>query len=137
MTFPAFCTIIDTVSRRCNSMAECPLPKPNTRVRFPSSAPKREEIHKVDLFSFSTISRIEPRTNHRFVPRACENPLKLSTALRARLGSDSRHVRFRNHFPNRTPHKPQVCAKSVRKSVKNRHSTPHTLRFRFPSIHFF
>ncbi len=25
--------------RRCNSMAECPLPKPNTRVRFPSSAP--------------------------------------------------------------------------------------------------
>ena len=27
--------------RRCNSMVECQLPKLNTRVRFPSSAPKR------------------------------------------------------------------------------------------------
>ena len=27
-------------------MAECPLPKPNTRVRFPSSAPKRTRTPK-------------------------------------------------------------------------------------------
>ena len=41
MTFLGKCIIIRGLSRRCNSMAEGPLPKPNTRVRFPSSAPKK------------------------------------------------------------------------------------------------
>ena len=36
---------------RCSSMAECQLPKLNTRVRFPSPAPKRKDIRK-DVLSF-------------------------------------------------------------------------------------
>ena len=35
---------------RCSSMAECQLPKLNTRVRFPSPAPKKKHLHSRCFF---------------------------------------------------------------------------------------
>lgn len=44
MTAPQVRSIIKTLICRCSSMVECQLPKLNTRVRFPSSAPKIQRL---------------------------------------------------------------------------------------------
>ncbi len=51
------------ISRRCNSMAECPLPKPNTRVRFPSSAPIKIAAQRAVFFIGADDVRENSRTS--------------------------------------------------------------------------
>lgn len=42
------CTSCDSLAQcRCSSMAECDLPKVDTRVRFPSSARTMHDVHGV------------------------------------------------------------------------------------------
>ncbi len=43
-------------------MAECPLPKPNTRVRFPSPAPKIDKFRQ-KLVDFSFVSALADTTS--------------------------------------------------------------------------
>ena len=59
-------------------MAECPLPKPNTRVRFPSPAPKKERLH-LELFFFW--NRFRVLRNRAHASRAAAN-LQSKFALR-------------------------------------------------------
>ncbi len=42
-------------------MAECPLPKPNTRVRFPSPAPKEEGVPNGTPSSFGIVDAFQNR----------------------------------------------------------------------------
>ena len=71
-------------------MAECPLPKPNTRVRFPSSAPKEKGEARPLLSLFKYYTNQTPQMLAFAI--ACENCLWNRTARRARLGSDSRQA---------------------------------------------
>ena len=71
-------------------MAECPLPKPNTRVRFPSPAPKRNP-HASRGGSF-----LEQVTNFEkpCARNACRDEFAkqiCASIAKSRLGSDSRH----------------------------------------------
>ena len=60
-------------------MAECPLPKPNTRVRFPSPAPKALTQRREGFFEQVTVLRIRARPalaanlQSKFAPRLCYN----------------------------------------------------------------
>ena len=74
-------------------MAECPLPKPNTRVRFPSSAPKKQDRSLTCLAFFVDVCGIEPRK----WPAICQGVRQRSTCVTAIL----RTHRFR--FPSSAP----------------------------------
>ena len=51
-------------------MAECPLPKPNTRVRFPSSAPNEKTAIKA-VFSFGAVDGRENPSSSRNPTMPC------------------------------------------------------------------
>ena len=71
-------------------MAECPLPKPNTRVRFPSPAPKEEGVPNGTPSSFEPVDGFEKlcarnACRDEFAKQIC------ASIVKSRLGSDSRH----------------------------------------------
>ena len=70
-------------------MAECPLPKPNTRVRFPSPAPKEEGGPNGPPLLLKQLTDLEKscaRNARRdeFAKQIC------ASIVKSRLGSDSR-----------------------------------------------
>ena len=79
-------------------MAECPLPKPNTRVRFPSSAPNTKGHHfRGALWYFDRITESEPRLSIGEAIRAIPPNDRSPPHENARLGSDSRHSKDGGH----------------------------------------
>ncbi len=75
-------------------MAECPLPKPNTRVRFPSPAPKRNPHAVAWGFFLAQLTSFEKLCARIVRPRRiCEANLWLD-CKQSSLGSDSRHLSF-------------------------------------------
>ena len=51
-------------------MAECPLPKPNTRVRFPSPAPKAEGVQTEPPLLLKPVTGFEKLCARKRVPAA-------------------------------------------------------------------
>ena len=73
-------------------MAECPLPKPNTRVRFPSSAPKRTRTPKRVRVLFSDRILNQNPLRHSAEENVRSYRLPLRSSFAAHFGSDSRHL---------------------------------------------
>ena len=61
-------------------MAECPLPKPNTRVRFPSSAPEKKPMHIASVFSFCIVRQQIPLMLQSIRTGTGKPPLRLPLA---------------------------------------------------------
>src|ERR1700722_2967073 len=66
----AFCKLL----RRCSSMAEHQLPKLNTRVRFPSSAPRLAAQTLCELFDYPTPVSRDVTTRFKVSPAAFSAP---------------------------------------------------------------
>ena len=81
-------------SCRCNSMAECPLPKPNTRVRFPSSAPKKKRASKRLSSFFVYYTNRNPAKRNAFCHNVRQSQQWLSRAF---------HRTFGFRFPSSAP----------------------------------
>jgi hypothetical protein len=65
--------------RRCSSMAEHQLPKLNTRVRFPSSAPRNPLVSPLNApktlnLSLSLVAGLSPTVQSTYRERVCWHP---------------------------------------------------------------
>ncbi len=126
-------------------MAECPLPKPNTRVRFPSSAPKKQGRSLTCLAFFVDVCGIEPRKWLRHLPGRAPTQHLRSPPYCARTGSDSRHLLQKKQGRSLTclaffvdlcgiePRKWPAIYQGVRQRSTCVTAILRTHRFRFPS----
>ncbi len=79
-------------------MAECPLPKPNTRVRFPSPAPKRNPHATAWGFLFGIDDAFQNRVRATRARGEFAEQICATIAMQSWLGSDSRHSSFDKIF---------------------------------------